>query len=129
MPRKEKHFKKVGYTSGCLECRKTQRGEKSSDGHSQECRKRVIELLGETDEFKDDVARTNRKLQEALARELERTINMNRQVRESQLGPPAKTPQRRIGQHRKYTVAAIQQKVILVKAARLMLEIDLATRH
>ena len=44
MQLKEKHFEKIGYSPGCLKCRKMQRGEKSSDGHNQECRKRAFEL-------------------------------------------------------------------------------------
>ena len=39
---KEKHFKVIGCSSGCLKCRKMQRGERCADGHSQECRKRAI---------------------------------------------------------------------------------------
>ena len=110
-------------------CRKMQRGEKSSDGHSQECRKRVIELLCETEEFKDDVARTNRKLQEALARELERTISMEAPGQ----GEPARAasdnpseeskPAKEVHSCRNPTEGDIRQ------GRPFMLVNDLATRH
>ena len=78
---KEKHFKKIGYTNGCIKCRKMQRNEKSTDGHSPDCRKRALRLLRDCEEFKDEVERAEVRLQEAVAREIERTVSMNAEPR------------------------------------------------
>ena len=42
---KERHFEKIGYTRGCLKCRRMQRGERSTEGHNPECRRRALEAL------------------------------------------------------------------------------------
>ena len=43
------------------------------------CRDRAIRELGKLDEYRDELARADRRMQNALARELERTINIGTQ--------------------------------------------------
>ena len=90
LPLRERHFKIIGYTDGCIKCRKMQRNERSSDGHSPDCRRRALRLLMESDEFRDEVIRAEARMEEALARELERTVSMEQQVRQE---PSAGAPQ------------------------------------
>ena len=76
LPLQERHFRAIGYTDGCMKCRKMQRNERSTDGHSPACRERALRLLRESEEFKPEVERAERRIQEALAREIERTLEM-----------------------------------------------------
>ena len=54
-----------------------QRGERTSVGHNVLCRDRSIRLLGEHPDFKDEVEAAQRRMENALARELERTVNLD----------------------------------------------------
>ena len=54
-----------------------QRGEQTTAGHSSLCRDRSLKLLGDHPDFKHEVESAELRLQESLAREVERTVNLD----------------------------------------------------
>ena len=77
---KERHFKNIGFSVGCLKCRMMQRGERSTNGHTPECRRRALKALRELEEFRHEVEMADNRMNEAIAREVERTIHMDEPV-------------------------------------------------
>ena len=77
-----------------------------------------MRLLGESEKFKGEVERANRRMEEALAREVERTVNMEMsEQREEERGTSSQAPREEAiegeerRQVRRCTVAGIHQKV------------------
>ena len=54
-----------------------ERGERTTAGHNPTCRARALKELGEMDEFRHEVKKAEERVQEAIAKEMERTFTVD----------------------------------------------------